>query len=160
MKNKSLYLICFLPILILLLSCTPKDPETGYPIIQEDITFIVEPDLWKDCPDHPITRDCLIINGKGTYELIRGFKHKEGVWKKILVDKYENTNVKEGRLADASLHDFILKEQLDEIREEDPTPRRLCEFYEGQWTEGAEKSYKINNTDLQEKYCEHKPQEC
>ena len=158
MKNGKLYFFLLFTI-VLLVACNSKDPETGYPIVERDIVFIIEPDIW-ECSGHEGQTTCLIINGKGSYDRIRGFKHEEGVWTKVLVDKFENTDVTQGSLQDTNAFGFTLKKKLDEIREADPTPKRLCEFYAGQWAEGTEKNCRIENTDLEEKYCKHKPGEC
>ena len=158
MRDKKIYFF-FLFAIVLLVACNSTDPETGYPIVEKDIVFIIEPHLW-ECSGHPGQTSCLIINGKGSYDYIRGFEHKEGVWAKILVDKFENTDATQGTLQDTNAFGFTLKKNLDEIKEEDPTPKRLCEFYDGQWTEGTEKNCRIENTDLKKKYCEHKPGEC
>lgn len=145
-KNKTTILLL---VGVLLIYCTPKDPETGYPIIEQDKLFIIEPYLEK-CTGL-IERECLIVNGKRTYEGIRGFKHQEGVWTKILVDRFERTD----DVQDVGKWGYILKKRLDEIDSRDrPTLERLCGFYEGQWIE-TQQNCRIENIDFRESYCFH-----
>ena len=159
-RQNSLIIYILFIIVCLLMGCTSKDPRTGNPIVEKDIILIVEPYIW-ECTGHPGQTRCLIINGEGSYDKITGFQHEEGVWKKLLVNKFERPEVAEGRLVDVGRYDVSLKEELDTIRQVDnPTARKLCEFYEGQWTENTKPNCRIEKEKLREKYCEHKPEGC
>ena len=83
--------------------CQSKDPETGYPIIEKDKTFVVGAYL-KKCSCF-VEKQCLVINEKTECEGIRGFTHEKGVQKTILVDVYERTD----DVQDVGKYGYILK---------------------------------------------------
>ena len=160
MEKQNSLILFLLSVGFFLLGCSSEDPRTGNPIVEEDIILVVEPFTW-ECAGHPGQTRCLVINGEGTYHRIIGFNHVEGVWKKVLVNKFERPEVAEGRLADVGRFDFSFKKELDAIRMEDnPTGIRLCEFYGGKWTGISRPNCKIEIIKLQEKYCEHRPDGC
>ena len=149
-KSRSLFIVLLFTGLVLTQCGPPKDTETGYPIVEQNKVLIVEPRLEK-CSGFG-KNECFVINGKKTYETIRGFRHKDGVWTKMLVDKYERTD----RPQENGQWGYIFKKKLDEIDidRDRPEPDILCSFYEGRWIEDR-RNCRFEDTDLEEAYCVH-----
>lgn len=96
------------------LACSFKNAEqkehskTKWPIVEKDKVLTIEP-YRKPCNCF-VPKQCLVINGKTECEGIEGFKHKEGVWTKILVDVYKRPD----GIQDVGQFGYILKEILEE----------------------------------------------
>ena len=151
MKIKILLFILFLTgACLMLITCSSKDPQTGYPIVEEDVTFIIEPELVQcSCSG---ASECLVLNGESTCEKIRGFKHKAGDWEKVSVNVYERP---EG-VQNIGKFGYIFIKQLDRINYgEEPTLNRWCIFYEGEWNEITQKDCIITDTKIRDKFCKH-----
>ena len=155
MRKKCLYIIL---LLLMGVGCfsngpkegLPKDPETGLPLFESGRKLIIEPNV-VGCFDL-IERECLIINGRLSYDRVRGFEYEPRIWKKVLVNVYEEPPGRQ----DVGKYYYVLTSIVDELSEAtNPTSEELCLFYEGRWNNKAQPRCMIKDTELYSTYCEH-----
>ena len=113
------------------------------PVIKDRIVFIIERDL-VDCVGVG-PRKCLVVNGGFFYTEVTGFQHTKGDLEKIEVKILDRSAEREG-LMDVGTHEYVFLKELDRItKSEDPSPEKLCEFYNGQWDDNQKKCLSTPN---------------